>query len=134
MNGINSFINTMGDILGTSKLAQLNRTLFRPVLGTGITRTEYDMCNGAELFEVPDKNDRNVIKNQTGRARESFANDLLSAMVKNNTVFTDSRIEAFVAGVQTRPGSNPIGIKVMKQMSSERLDRLQTRLSHQMIP
>lgn len=124
MNVLKTLIDTAGDILGTSKLAKLNRTAFRPLIGTNISRSEYEMCNGSELFAMPDRHEQQSIQNLGIHDRNDKANEVLNAMVENGTVFSNKRLEEFCTSMQsptqqTIVGDIPLRGSIYYQMSQD---------------
>ena len=117
-------------MLGTSKLAQLNRTVFRPVIGTSITREEYDMCGGQEIPTL-NKEEINSIKKMDAYGRTKMANHILEQMVDNGTVFRESRIATLAAAQQTQPGSTDLSYRVLNQLSAAGTEKLDWALSRQ---
>lgn len=117
MSILQSIIDNVGDALGTSKLARLNRHIFQPVIGTAITRREYDMCNGADIIGEPTKRDYYQMKGLKGGNRREMANCILDLMVDNGTVFSDNRIVRFAALQQYEPGTTSLSWKVRDQLS-----------------
>lgn len=125
-----SIIDNIGDVLGTSKLARLNRTLFEPVLGTSITRAEYNMCRIKDNM-MPDRQISEIIQAQGRNERKQFVGKLLNLMVDNGTVFSERRIFALAASTQTNPGISNLPYKVEKQLSSNGQRRLHAEMRTQ---
>ncbi len=131
MTVLNSIIDNLGDFFGTSKLAQLNKTVFRPTIGTDISRQEYDMCGGTNIWRVPDKNEAATIRHLKDGKRRKMGNDLLEKMVENGTIFSDAHIFKFASTQQKELGSTELTNKVLKQMSRHGEDSLKVKHNRQ---
>ena len=120
MSILKSFADSVGDLLGTSKLAKYNRNVFKPILGTNITRKEYNQSlrgtiSPGELFGDA----KTVIQNSSNAEKQAMANHVLGHMVNSGVVFSEKRLTEFVANLQSFPGDNPIAAITENVLSPE---------------
>lgn len=123
-----TIIDNVGDMLGTSRLARLNKTVFLPVVGTSISRREYEMCGDLKDIPTPSKRETSQLSALKDDDRSTVANRLLEIMVENGTVFSDRRIARFAALQQSEPGITRLSMTVRDQMSRQGQEHLEEAL------
>ena len=131
MTILQTIIDNVGDLLGTSNLARLNKRVFKPVLGISINRNEYEMCNGANMMDLPDRQETRQFRSLNGYERQRTADAILEEMVANGTVFSDRRIHMLAAKQQSVPGQTDLTYTVQQQLSSSGDKLMKRALNYQ---